>query len=181
MSIFEIIILSFALALDAMLVSFSYGLIINKNRLNNSLKLACSFGFFQFFMPVLGWWLTGYVYNYLKIYSKWIVFIVFLILGFKFLKEAFSQEDDELQNECISLACLLCLAIATSIDALGAGVSIKFLNTSIILPSVLIGLITSVLSIIGFFMACIFNFIGKKYIEIVGAVLLMYLAVKALV
>lgn len=181
MSIFEIIILGFALALDALLVSFSYGLILNKNRFHNSLKLAFSFGFFQFFMPILGWWLTGYIYNYLKIYSKWIVFVVFLVLSLKFLKEAFSKEDNAIPNECISLTCLLCLAVATSIDALGAGVSIKFLNISIIFPSVVIGLITFVLSAIGFFMACIFKFIGKKYIEIIGAVLLMYLAIKALV
>lgn len=181
MNIFEIVILSLALALDAMIVSFSYGLIVNKNRLYNSLKLSAAFGFFQFFMPVTGWWLTGYIYNYLKMYSKWIVFIVFLVLGLKFLKEAFSTQEDDIQSSCISVVCLFCLALATSIDALGAGVSIKFLDTSIVLPSLLIGLITFVLSVFGFWITSIFKFVNKKYIDIIGAALLIYLSVKAIV
>ncbi len=180
MNIFEIVILSFALALDALIVSFSYGLIFNKNRLLNSIKLSFSFGFFQFLMPILGWWLTGYIYNYLKVYSKWIVFFVFIVLSIKFLKESISNESEKIKTNCISYLCLFSLAIATSIDAFGAGVSIKFLNTPIVLTSLLIGLITFVLSILGFWIANIFKFIDKRYIGILGAFLLMYLAVKAL-
>lgn len=181
MSIFEIIVLSFALALDAMLVSFSYGLIFNEKRVFNSLKLSLAFGFFQFLMPVLGWWLTGYIYEYLKIYSRWIVFIVFLFLGLKFLKEALSKDEDDFQHNCISFIFLICLAVATSIDALGAGVSVKFLDTQIFIPSLLIGVITFILSLIGFWIANIFKFINKRYIEIMGSGLLIYLAIKALI
>lgn len=180
MSIIEIIILSLALALDAMLVSFSYGLVLNEKKIYNSLKLSFAFGLFQFLMPILGWWLTGYIYEYLKNYSKWIVFIVFLFLGVKFLKEALFNKEEETKNYRISFTCLICLAIATSIDALGAGVSVKFLGIPVVIPSLLIGCITFLLSAIGFWIASIFKLINKKYIEIIGAVLLMYLAVKAL-
>ena len=146
----EIIVLSIALALDAMLVSFSYGLIINQRRVYNSLLLASSFGFFQFLMPIFGFFLTGLFVSKLEIYSKWIVFVIFSILGIKFLKEAFEKKKDGSEIQCIGFFCILCLAVATSIDALGAGVSLKLTQTNLFLSVVQIGIITFVLSIFGF-------------------------------
>lgn len=179
MTFIESFILAFAMAIDALIVSFSYGLILKENRVRNALKFACAFGFFQFFMPVAGWLLTGLVYSYVKPYSKYIVFIVFLIIGLKFIKESFSQNKPEVN--CISLSCLIFLATATSIDALGAGVSLRFLNTSLIFNAVLIGIITFIMSYSGFVAASQLKKIPSAYAEITGGMLLLYLAVKAII
>ena len=179
MSIYEIIVLSVALALDAMVVSFSYGLVLLEQRLKNSLKLSGAFGFFQFLMPVLGWFLADYVYNHIKNYARYIVFAVFILLAVKFIKEAFSKED-AVNKECISLLCLFGLAVATSIDALGAGISIRLLDTGIIFPAILIGIITSVLSIFGFWFASVFRRINVRLLKIIAGLMFIYLAVKAL-
>ncbi|MBQ8886289.1 MAG: manganese efflux pump [Candidatus Gastranaerophilales bacterium] len=179
MSICEIVILSVALALDALIVSFSYGLIINANRTRNALLLGSAFGFFQFLMPVLGWFFTGSVYSYLERFSKWIVFAVFFALGCKFLKEAFEKKE-EVKICCIGLMCVLGLAIATSIDAFGAGVSIRLLNVNIFIPALMIGAITFILSVLGFAIANSLKKFPAKYIEIGGGLLLFYLAIKAL-
>jgi len=179
MNVIEIVILAVALALDAMIVSFSYGLILRRNRLYYSLVLSLFFGFFQFFMPVIGWFLTGCIYKYLNMYSKWIVCFVFFCLGIKFLKEAFSNKE-ELKITCISFLCIIGLSFATSIDALGAGVSLRFLNESVLPPALIIGVITMLLSLFGFSIACIFSKMESKYIEITGALLLIYLALKSI-
>ena len=50
----ENLILALAMSIDAMIVSFSYGLIIKISRLKNSLKFGISFGLFQFIMPIFG-------------------------------------------------------------------------------------------------------------------------------
>ena len=178
MSLSEILILSVALALDALIVSFSYGMILKENRITNSLKLALAVGFFQFLMPVLGWNFTGLVYEFIKDYSKWIVFTVFLFLGFKFIKEAFENEKPA-ETCCISFSCLMLLAIATSIDAFGAGVSIKCLNSAVLFPSVIIGIVTFLLSISGFFASYFFKKFPSVYIELTSALLLIYLAIKS--
>lgn len=180
MSIYEIIILAIALALDALIVSFSYGLIVNTKRIKNALILAGAFGFFQFLMPVLGWNFTGIIYSYLEKYSKWIVFLIFLVLGLKFLQEAFSKEEKQ-SISCVTFVCTLTLAIATSIDAFGAGVSIRLLNEQIVFPALIIGIITFILSFCGFFVACALSKFPHKYIEICGALLLFYLAIKSLI
>ena len=179
MNIIDIIILAFALALDAMIVSFSYGLITNTKKIKVSTTLAVSFGFFQFIMPVIGWYLTSFIYNYLKIFSKWIVFFIFIYLAVKFIRSAINK-DDSLKEDCLSPLCILGLAIATSIDALGAGISLRFTNDSILMPSVLIGLITFINSFFGFWLAYILKRFPTKYIEITGALLFVYLAFSAI-
>ena len=181
MSNTEIIILAFALALDAFIVSFSYGLIIYNSRLKNSLLLSVFFGFFQFLMPVIGWHLTGFVYSALELYAKWVVFCVFIFLGTKFLISAFKNHNEENNINCISLLCLLWLAFVTSIDALGAGISIRFTGISIIKPAVIIGIITFILSFFGFWIANIFKRLPVKYLEIIAALLLVYPAFKAVI
>ena len=92
MNVLEIIILSFAMAIDAFIVSFTYGLLINAKRFQNALIMAFFFGLFQFLMPLLGWMFTGTVYSYLEKISKWVVFIVFFCLAIKVLKEAFEKK-----------------------------------------------------------------------------------------
>ncbi len=176
----EIIVLSIALALDAMLVSFSYGLIINQRRTYNSLLLSGSFGFFQFLMPIIGYFLTGLFVSKLELCSKWIVFAIFSILGCKFLKEAFDKKKEGSEIQCIGLLCILCLAIATSIDALGAGVSLKLTKTNLVFSVMQIGIITFILSMFGFWFTKLFDKMPSKTIEITGAVLLIYLAIKAI-
>ena len=179
MSIYEILILSVVLALDALIVSFSYGLIINANRARNALLLGGAFGFFQFLMPILGWLFTGTVYSYLERFSKWIVFVVFFVLGCKFIKEAFDKKE-EVKICCIGVMCVLGLAIATSIDAFAAGVSIRLLDANVLLPAIMIGVITFMLSVFGFLIANFLKKFPSKYIEIAGGLLLFYLAIKAL-
>ncbi len=180
MNTVEILILALALSLDAMIVSFSYGLIIKAGRFKNAIMLSLSFGFFQFLMPIIGWNFTSVVYNYLKIYSKWIVFAVFVGLAIKFIKEAYTKKEEQ-NIQCIGYMCMLGLAVATSIDAFGAGISLRFLNINSVIPSVIIGIVTFCLSLTGFYTASIFNKIPKKAVAILSAILLIYLAIKSVV
>ena len=179
MTLAEIIILSIALAIDALLVSFSYGLILNKKRLFNSLKLGVSFGFFQFITPVIGWFFTGIIFSQIQNYSKWMVFIIFMVLGLKFIKEAFENKEEK-ADYCITFWCLMCLSVATSIDALAAGVSIRLTGTGIFFPALLIGLIIVLLFLCGFWSANIFKKMPSRPIEILGGALLIFLAIKNL-
>ena len=64
MSLIDIILLAIALGIDCLIVSFSQGLVFNKNRTVNSLKLAFSMGFFQGFMPCIGYTGAEYIYDF---------------------------------------------------------------------------------------------------------------------
>lgn len=179
MTIIEIFILSVAMAIDALIVSFSYGLIMDRKRLFYSLLLALSFGFFQFLMPIIGWGLSSVVYEFLSRYSKFVVFVVFMMLGLKFLKDCFSK-NEQIKITCLSVGCIIGLSFATSIDALAAGVSIKFKEIGIFFPSILIGIVTFLLAFISFWSTKFFKKLPEKIVGLFGATLLIYLAIKAL-
>ena len=55
MELAQIILLAVALSIDAMVVSFSQGLIFKINKRKNSLLLAFFLGFFQGLMPIIGY------------------------------------------------------------------------------------------------------------------------------
>ncbi len=179
MTQWEIIFLATALAIDAMIVSFSYGLKISEKKIYNSLKLALMFGFFQFIMPIIGWGISSGFYDLLHLYSKWIVFGIFTVLGIKFI---FSKEEQTGSYNCITIICLLSLGIATSIDALGAGITIKFTNVkNILIPAAEIGIVTLILSMTGFWSANKLKRLPTKGLDIAGGLLLIFLGIKSLI
>ena len=179
MNIIQIILLAVALSIDAMVVSFSQGLVLKTNKRKNSLLLAFFFGFFQFLMPVIGYFLTTTVYKYLEIVNVWIVFAIFLFLGIKFIKEAFDEKKPEACH--ISFLCLLTFSIATSIDALASGISLCFAGVNIWFPAILIGVITFINSMFGFWGGYLFKNFPSKYLEIAGGLILIGLAISHIV
>ncbi len=140
--------------------------------------LALTMGFCQGLMPAIGYACTNLVNDYIEPFSHWIVFIIFTALGVKFITEAF-QAKKESEVCCIGFKCLLTLGIATSIDALAAGVSINLSNTPILLPVLIIGIASFVMSILGFTIGGCFKKLPSKYLEITGGLILCTLGIKA--
>lgn len=178
MSLFDIIFLAIALGIDCLVVSFSQGLIIKQNRIRNSLCLAVTMGLFQGLMPVIGYVSTTGLYKLLVPLSKWIVFGIFLILGIKFIIEAFEIQKEEIQ--CLGIRCLIGLGIATSIDALASGVSILLTHTNLLLACGIIGLVSFVMAMMGFYAGSHIKCIKSQYLAVLGGMILIVLAVKSL-
>ena len=172
MNLIDVIFLAFALSIDAMAVSFSNGLLCVKNKRKNAFLLALFAGF-------IGYFFANLIYTYVKPYSSIIAFIIFLALGLKFLYDALFKGDTEDSICCISLKCLFALAFATSIDALAAGVNLRFLNVDIFFSSLIIGLVTFLNALLGFYLGHLFKRFPSKYLEIFASLLLIFLAVKS--
>jgi putative Mn2+ efflux pump MntP len=179
MSYLSIIILAFALSIDACVVSFSYGLKYDKERIKNALLLSSFTGIFQGVMPVTGYFLTNIVRTYIQPYSGLIVFLIFSYLGFKFIVEAYQPK--EKKELCINLKCLFLIGIATSIDAFSAGISLSLYGALILKPALLIALVTFINSNLGFYFGGKLKNIPTKNLEITAGILLLLLAAKAVV
>lgn len=180
MTYIDIFILAVALSIDACVVSFSNGLIFTHNKKMNSLILAASVGFFQFLMPILGWFLAQSVYVYVEKISPWIVFTIFILLGTKFIKDAFNQEKEEKLHCYFCFKYIMLVSVATSIDALGAGVSIAFSGTKILFPAIIIGIVTFINSLLGFWAGYLFKKFPTRNLEISAGLVLILLAFKVL-
>lgn len=179
MGLISIILLSFALGMDCLVVSFSQGLIFVKNRRINSLKLSLTMGLFQGFMPIIGYIAADKVYKYIVPYSKWIVFFIFFILGLNFILQSFKKDESE-QICYIGIKCLMSLGLATGIDALISGVTLKLTSTILWQACFLIGLGSFLMSQAGFWSGNILKNIKTQYLHIIGGFILISLAVKAL-
>lgn len=178
MNFIDLILLGLALGVDCFVVSFSQGLIFKSEKVKNSFKLSLTMGLFQGAMPVIGYIGTNSLYKYIVPYSKWIVFGIFLLLGLKFIVESFQPKEKEVQ--CIGLKCLLGLGLATSIDALVSGASIRLTQTSLLISVMIIGIASFLMSIGGFYSGNFIKNIPSKYLEITGGLILVALAFKSL-
>lgn len=174
----ELIFLSIALGVDCLVVSFSQGLIFTKNRVKNSLALAITMGLSQSIMPILGYLGIGAVSKYVEAYSSWLVFTIFFILGAKFIYEAFQEKEETVC--CIGLKCLIGMGIATSIDAMAAGISLKLTHTPFLEAILLIGLASFAMSLIGFWSGNFFKKLPSLYLEVCGGIILIILAFQKL-
>ena len=100
------------------------------------------------------------------------------IIGGKMIKAAFSKEKELQTSDPLRGISLVILSIAISIDALAVGFSLALLRYDIWFPSVLIGIITAVLSLIGLFAG---NRLGNKFgniVEVCGGVILILIGFK---
>lgn len=173
------LILSFSLALDALSVSIAEGALGRTNKFTLGLKLALVFGFFQAGMSMLGVLITGVFVEGLDKIDHWIAFIIFILLGLKMFKEAFEKDKAPLKSLSWKVLCLL--GIATSIDALAAGLTLPMLDSPVVLSIALVGGVTFVLCYVG---AVFGAFLSARFkivpLEAVGGVFLMVLGVNAL-
>lgn len=175
----EIFLLAAALAVDAFIVSFSYGLIIKKQRGINACKLALAVGGGQFIMPIIGWYGTLPVSRYVDKFDHWLVFLVFAILGLNIIVNALSGQEEKLEKK-LTVPVLLMLGMATSIDALVAGVSLYFAKAAIFKAAASIGITTFVCSIVGFNLKYVFKKIPYQRMEIGAGLILILLGCKVL-
>lgn len=179
MEIFELVLLSIGLGMDAFAVSVCKGISMRKMSWKKACIIGLYFGGFQAIMPILGYFFGNSFESFITNIDHWIAFILLLIIGAKMIQEAFQKNRDE-YNEDISVKTMLILSIATSIDALAVGITFAFLKVDLILAVILIGIITFILSVLG---TKIGNRFGDKYkskAELAGGIILILIGLKIL-
>ena len=179
MGILEVVLVAIGLAMDAFAVSICKGLSMKKMSWKKAIIVGGYFGIFQGLMPVIGYFLGTTFESLVTKIDHWIAFGLLVFIGINMLKEAFSNESENC-NDNVDFKAMIVLAIATSIDALAVGITFAFLKTNIVLASILIAIITFVVCIIG---VKIGNKFGDKYerkAETVGGLILIFMGIKIL-
>jgi manganese efflux pump family protein len=181
MNFIIILLIAVGLAMDACFVSITKGM-VDKTNVKNALIIALFFGGFQAFMTIAGWILGLPLQEIVSTYAPWIAFILISIVGIKMIYESFSEEEDidEGKNN-FSLKEITLLAIATSIDAFVVGISFALLNTPIIQPAIIIGIVAFILSFIGVYIGKRLGHLFGKEIEILGGIILILIGISILI
>lgn len=181
LSIPYIILLSVSLAMDAFAVSISAGISMQKANKKEALRIALAFGIFQAVMPAIGFFTASSFYSYISKVDHWIAFILLAFIGGKMIVEAYKKGDEcEIFPDGLSNRHLLILAIATSIDALAAGVGINMISAEIFIPALLIGLTTFLFSFFGVTFGIRLGCRFGNRMEMIGGTVLILIGLKVL-
>jgi putative Mn2+ efflux pump MntP len=162
-------------------------------RTRDALLVALLFGGFQAGMPALGWALGATFAARITGWGHWVTTVVLGAIGSKMLYEALKQNGEAKQAEdgpgrvprpgadgAFALKLLVLLAIATSVDALAAGVALGVAKVNVLRACLVIGVVTAVLSFAGVHAGRRFGARLGKRLEVLGGLVLIGLAVKTL-
>ena len=180
MSPLTLILISLGLAADAFAVSVSSGISIKKMHIRHAMLIATFFGVFQAVMPLIGWLAGHSARTYVQTFDHWIAFGLLAFIGGKMIHESFKPDNNEESRDPLNVYILFTLAIATSMDALAVGLTLSFLEVSILFPVIVIGLVTFVTSFAGTYIGDMFGHLFEKKIEAVGGLILIGIGVKIL-
>ena len=181
MSVFEIILISVGLAMDAFGVSIGKGLSMPVGENGRKVTLAFLFGLFQLLMPVMGWLIGRQFIDVISEWDPWIIFVLLGYLGIAMIREGLSDETDEDDDKQFLGAWeMMMLSVATSLDAMAVGLTFAFMPINVWEASTMIGIITFGISLVGVYLGKFMGQFVGKYADILGGGVLILIGTKIL-
>ncbi len=176
----EILVIAVGLGLDAFSLAVAFGMCQKVCTLNTRFRLSLSFGLFQFFMPLIGFYAGLRVARFTVSIDHWVIFGVLGFVGGKMIYEALSKDDGAVMIDISHGLPLLAASVATSIDALAVGFSFALLKSGIFLPAIIIGIVASLMTFLGVSFG---HQVGRKFLskpEMIGGIAIIGIGFKTL-
>lgn len=185
MSIAEILLLGLALSADAFSVTVSNTFVYSSERKARLLLMPLFFGFFQGFMPLVGYFLGDIAAELIEKYAGIVTLLILGIIGGNMIKEgmeALLHPSDEPRADSsarLTISLLVFQAIATAIDAFAVGVSLRAQSVEILSASVIICLTTASCCIVALAIGRRLGPLLGDRAEVVGGIVLVCIGLKA--
>lgn len=136
----ELLLLAFGLGLDAFSVAMAFGMCQRACPLGAKLRLSLSFGGFQFFMPLLGFFAGERVARLVHSFDHFIVLGILSLVGAKMILEGFTRKNPETLIDLSRGLPLFVASLATSLDALAVGFSFALWRGGVFFEALIIGI-----------------------------------------
>ena len=144
-------------------------------------RLAFHFGVFQSGMALLGWLAGSTIVSLISGLDHWAALALLGYVGVNMVRAGASEDGVCYQTNPSKGRTLMVLCVATSLDALAVGLSLAMLKTSILFPVLLIGVVTSGLSLFGLLAGTTLGEKFGKRMEILGGLILIGIGVRVVV
>ncbi|MEG2755615.1 MAG: manganese efflux pump MntP family protein, partial [Mucinivorans sp.] len=144
-------------------------------------------------MPLFGWALAWNFHHQIARWDHWIAFSLLWILGIKMIYDSFAAKSDEpSKGDMLNLGQSVLMGVATSIDAIIAGVTMALVSITIlpaefsqfgnvVLSCGIISMVTFSASILGLLLGRSSRHSVGRHASVVGGVVLMAIGLKVLV
>ena len=147
------VLLGVGLAMDAFSVSMANGMHDPYMGRLRQTGIAGTFAFFQFIMPMAGWFCVHQIlegFKALEAFIPWIALLLLCWIGGNMLIEGIRGEESEESGHSLGFGALLIQGVATSIDALSVGFTIASYNAGMAFAcSLIIAAVTFVICAAG--------------------------------
>lgn len=172
MGTFSIFIIAIGLAMDVFAVSLGIGTSRKANSFRPIFRIAFHSGLFQGLMTLLGWLAGSTIASLIASFDHWIALILLSFVGIRMILSGVNQQVEEQSPNPTRGLTLMMICIATSIDAMAVGLSFAMLQVHILSASLLIGVVSLVLSVVGLLTGNTLGVHFGKRMEILGGLLL---------
>ena len=188
MGLFELLLLSVGLAMDAFAVSICKGLAAKKITGKELFICGAWFGFFQGAMPLIGYLVGSLFEKFITMVAPWVAFMLLSIIGGNMIKEALSPDEEAAPG--FDIKTMFMMAVATSIDALAVGITFVAVPVEVFaagrLANVLfavavIGVVTFLISTAGVKIGSVFGSRYRSGSEIMGGTILIFIGLRSLI
>lgn len=183
MDYLNVFITSLSMSMDASTVGAVDGVKESGMKIKKKILIAFLFGFLQFLMPLIGYFIGYSFKEYVVSYIPYIAFSLLFLLALKsFIDFLKSRNNEEITREKISFKEIIIQGIATSIDAFSIG--FVFLNYGIkdaMITFVIIGIVTFILSFITINLGNLIASKLEKYSGLISALIFLAVGIKILI
>ncbi len=181
-AIFSMIMLSIGLSMDSLALSVSCGLQKVEHKLSMALKVAFIFAIIQATTPIIGYFTGTLFAEQIAFIDHWIAFGLLALIGGKMIADGIKHNNEvECEEKQLTIWVLITMGIATSIDALAAGISLIAADLNIPLTIFIIFLGTFLFSLRGFSFGDKLGALFQAKAEIFGGIVLISLGFKIVI
>lgn len=177
-----LLLLALALSMDSFAAAMSQGAAARpRPSTGGALRIGAAFGVAQAVMPLVGWGLGLAFALALRQLDHWVAFVVLGILGGRMVRQGLANQEEDVRAPLAGGWPLFGAAIATSIDAAAAGVTLAFLDQPVLVACAIIGTVTLLVSVAGVFLGVVAGSLVGRRAEILGGLVLIGLGTKILI
>lgn len=174
-------VLAFSMSMDAFAASLGKGAALTRPRALEALRTGFIFGLIEAATPVIGWVIGAAATSWVAVVDHWLAFAILGALGLHMCHAAWRRGEDRPAQARHSVVILATTALATSLDAMAVGVTLAFVNVSIVAAAAAIGLATGLMTAIGTYAG---RWLGPAFgrgAEFIGGLCLIGIGTKILI
>jgi putative Mn2+ efflux pump MntP len=176
----SVLLIGLGVSMDCLAVAIAGSVSMGRVSLRQALRASLAFGVFQAVMLALGWLAGRTIVDIIEGVDHWVAFGLLTLVAGRMLWEARRADEEREKVDITRGLTLLTLSVATSIDSLAVGLTLGFLEFSILSAALIIGCVTFLVSAAGFLAGRSVGTAHGRWAEIVGALVLLGIGLRIL-